>query len=121
MMRLLNECDEIRSDCLIIMDDDNKPMQHSGIASGIFKMKLPISCETAQLLFAMISIDDTLPKQSVHRRREVNEGARADDTDEINEIDLMDQGKDKLTVTPQTYQNYFVTLISIENKFEYQN
>ena len=105
MMRLLNECDDIRSDCLI-MDDNNKPMQHSGIASGIFKMKLPISCETAQLLFAMISIDDTLPKQSVHRRREVNEGARADDTDEINEIDLMDPGKDKLTVTPQTYQNY---------------
>jgi hypothetical protein len=73
MMRLLNECDDIRSDCLI-MDDNDKPLQHSGIASGIFKMKLPISCETAQLLFAMISIDDTLPKQSVHRRREVNEG-----------------------------------------------
>jgi hypothetical protein len=44
------------------MDDNDKPMQQSGIASGIFKMQLPNSCGTAQLLFAMIFIDDNLPK-----------------------------------------------------------
>ena len=50
------------------MDDNDKPMQQSGIASGIFKMLLPSSCEAAQLLFAMIFIDENLPKEQKDKK-----------------------------------------------------
>lgn len=105
MMRLLNNCEATRYDALIF-DDDGVPLEHTGLAAGIFKLKLPITEQTAQDLFAMISVDDTLPRQCGKRRRLDEVDNNDIDIENDEEIDPKNPGKNKMTVTPQTYQNY---------------
>jgi hypothetical protein len=66
MARLFDKCDHIRESGLK-MDSDDKPLQYSGKAAGLYKFKLPIAYENARLLFAMISIVDTLPRTLIFR------------------------------------------------------
>ena len=125
MTEILNRSPDIRIRTLVT-DNNNVAQTHTGEASKIRKLKLPISAETAQLLFAAISIDDTLPRKrkaslvtnaSNGDGNDGNDGNDGDDGDEDNNdhqnnvlldqlIDVQNPAKDKVTVTSQTYQNY---------------
>jgi hypothetical protein len=82
--------------------DDDKPLYHTGGAFKLMKLRLPIELETAQILFAALSIDETLPKKKRVRRIETNE----DTKEEAEEHDPLNPAKNKQTVSAQTYQNY---------------
>jgi hypothetical protein len=96
---VLNRDAEVRSKTLEV-DDNGIALMHTGDAKRLYKLKLPMSVEAAELLFAAISVDDTLPK----KRNLVNA------TDEGNNanivIDPLNPAQHKQTVTSQTYQNY---------------
>jgi hypothetical protein len=62
MTKIINEIGDIRRDGLEL-DGDDEPMEYSGDASGILKLKFPINVTVASRLFAAISIDDSLPKK----------------------------------------------------------
>lgn len=38
-------------------------MTNVNITSGVKKLKMPIDVDVAKILFALISVDDTLPKK----------------------------------------------------------
>ena len=61
-------------------------------------MVLPITTETAQLLFGMISVDDTLPK-----KRKITSVIEVEETSARN---ALNPAVNKVTVSAQTYQNY---------------
>lgn len=48
---------------------NGKPCMHKGAAKKIYKLKLPMKVEVAQALFALLSVDDTLPKGSRKKKR----------------------------------------------------
>ena len=110
MTEILNKLEDIRTRSLIT-DSNNVALKHMGEAAKVYKLQLPMSSETAQLLFAAISIDDSLPKNKKRKNWLTNHGA-AESTEnrdgEIPEavIDPQNPGKNKVTVTAQTYQNY---------------
>ena len=83
MTEILNRSPDIRIRTLVV-DGDGSAQKHTGEASKILKLRLPISAETGQLLFAAISIDDTLP-----RRRKglslVTTAANSDDGDDSDD------------------------------------
>ena len=74
-------------------------VKHVGKAAKIFKLKLPMTAEVGQLLFAAISIDDSLPKS---KRRVVVMMP----IPETEILDPRNPTKDKVAVSAQTYQNY---------------
>ena len=118
MTEILNRADDIRIRTLVT-DENGTAQKHIGEASKIFKLQLPMSEETAQLLFAAISIDDSLPKKRktslVSRMATTNpdDNERHHSDDESGDpaptsqlVDLQNPAKNKITVTAQTYQNY---------------
>ena len=62
MTAILNRSLDVRVKTLVT-DTNGIAQFHTGEASKILKLQLPMSGEAAQLLFAAISIDDTLPKK----------------------------------------------------------
>ena len=107
MTEILNRSEDIRIRTL--MTDANKnALKYIGEAAKVYKLQLPMSSETAQLLFAAISIDDSLPKKRksvlIPTATEHADIPDAEMPDAI--IDLQNPGKNKVTVTAQTYQNY---------------
>jgi len=82
------------------LDNEGNPRTHSGIADGVLKLKLPMKKDIDQIL--LISVDVTLPKKKRPR-----DNAMQDEVNRIDdEIQLLGIGKNKVTVTAQTYQNY---------------
>ena len=65
MTKIIDTIDEIRLESLEL-DEQGKAIEHFGDAVRDLKLKLPIFKETAQFLFAAISVDESLPKK---RRR----------------------------------------------------
>lgn len=43
MFRILNKMTEIRYDALHINPETDEPFEHTGLAEGLFKLRLPIS------------------------------------------------------------------------------
>jgi hypothetical protein len=100
--KILNEMEEeIRQEALEL-DENGAAISHLGLATGVLRLKLPISVLTATRLFAAISVDESLPKQKRARREE--EEVFEEDLDELEA--QQNPGKDMQTVTAQTYQNY---------------
>jgi hypothetical protein len=62
MLSILNNVTLLRQVALEI-GADNEPLRHTGEASHLFKLRLPMTKDTAELLFAAISVDTTLPKK----------------------------------------------------------
>ena len=60
---LFNAGDDI-AEASLVQDDEGNYLKHNGMAKEVYKLKLPIDCDVAKLLFAQISIDDTLPRKS---------------------------------------------------------
>ena len=91
MTNILNSDPELRFKSLETVETVNGRIaqKHTGEAREIFKMKLPPNPETAQLLFAAISIDDTLPKK---RKRDLQENILDDREGNINDEDAGDDG-----------------------------
>ena len=54
LTNLLNSIIDLREEALIL-NNNGQPSKHLGGAKNIFKLRLPISMETAQLLFACSS------------------------------------------------------------------
>ena len=83
------------------------PTYHCGPAKRIVKMNFPISGTNAELLFAAISVDGSLP-QKRRRTEEVMEtnDEVVDMTVEEEDEWLANPAKKVCTVTGQTYQNY---------------
>ena len=111
MTRILNNtADDIRRQALVL-DAHGKPLCHSGKAKDVFKLQLPMDVDIAKILFALISVDDSLPKK--RKRVEVNIIPEniPNDNNPIEPVDPLDIGKNRVTVTAQTYQNYKSALI----------
>jgi len=114
MSRILWSIQEIRQSALFLTPD-GQPQEHTGDATGVYKLKLPISVSTAQRLFAAISVDPTLAKKRI-RRNVVDDGTDDDavpDPTGIHAIgpndivpDNINPGRDVATCRSQTYQNY---------------
>ena len=75
---------------------NDEPMEYSGDASRILKLKFPINVSVASRLFAAISIDGSLPNRRRKRREIVvidavndAEGVIIDNVDDIDDgVDL---------------------------------
>ena len=117
MTKILNSDEQLRVKALETVQTVNGPVakKHTGTAKNIYKLKLPITTEVAQLLFAAISIDDSLPKKRkrTYEENDVGEILEAcdnqyDEADDLlsEEVDPRNPAKNKHTVTGQTYQNY---------------
>ena len=65
MMELLHKDEEIRTLSLVMVE--GVAVKHTGDAKHVYKMNLPLNVEVAKLLFAILSIDDTLPKRKKPR------------------------------------------------------
>jgi len=101
LSRKLNEIEDIRFTALE-MDADGNPLKHSNAAQNVYKLKLPIEVETAQLLFAALSIDGSLTRKT---RTPVNvPDLPADGIEQVT--DYRNIAANISTVTAQTYQNY---------------
>ena len=84
------------------------PTYHCGPAKRIVKMNFPISGTNAELLFAAISVDGSLPRKD-RRTVEIDEPTTdhiVDMTAEEEAERLENPAKNVCTVTAQTYQNY---------------
>lgn len=97
MTELLNKNNVIRARALLI-DEQGNALKHTGLASRVFKLRLPMEVETAKLLFAMLSIDTSLPKR---KRPEMGVTLSA-----THITDPRNPAADQVTVSAQTYQNY---------------
>jgi hypothetical protein len=74
---LLEKVPELKAQALEL-DANGNARKYKGEASNILRLKLPMSPETAQALFALISIDTTLPKKR-KRVRQKNDGDHIND------------------------------------------
>ena len=61
LTKILYDVDQLR-DVSLIKDSDGKYEMHCGAATGIYKLKLPMSASTGAYLFALVSIDESLPR-----------------------------------------------------------
>jgi hypothetical protein len=106
MTKLLNNCEEdIRLQSLDL-DINGNCQFHTGLAAGVMMLKMPMEEEVAKILFALISVDDTLPRKKKDNIERVEEGEDVLNDDREDENSMLDIGKNKVTVTAQTYQNY---------------
>lgn len=109
--RLLKDNEELRV-LTLELDENGDPMSHVGKAKGVFRMKLPMRVEHARLLFALISVDESLARRG-RRRKTPQEVVVVDEdnaVDNINNdvvaIDPTNPASDKVTVSTQTFRNY---------------
>jgi hypothetical protein len=79
------------------LDEAGEPLMHSGMAAGICKMKFPISSQTAECIFALLSVDTSLTKK---RRRNDGNDAILDTSNSLN------PAANCPTMSAQTYGNY---------------
>jgi hypothetical protein len=93
MIKILKKFEDRQTD--IFEFENNRPKEHTGLALGMFKLKLPITVVTAQHLFAAISIDTTLPKKRSIEQLELTENSNS-----------LNPASHSVTVSAQTYQNY---------------
>ena len=96
MTSLLNSIPGLRSDA-IELTEGGLPVYHTGLAKHVIKLRLPMTENTARLLFAAISIDTELPRS---RKRRIST------TEDIPDIDPTNPARNSQTVDKQTYQNY---------------
>jgi hypothetical protein len=104
MTEILNKDAEIRRLALVctedsLQTDDPVAVKHVGKAAKIFKLRLPMTAEVGKLLFAAISIDESLPKLK-------RQGVVVMPIPETEILDPRNPAKNKITVSAQTYQNY---------------
>ena len=102
LTKIIYEREELRAHALESDDSDNI-LCHSGLANKVYKLKLPMQVETAKQLFALISVDTTLP-----RKRKISELGNNFVDEPINNVDVdtRNPSAGKVTVSAQTYQNY---------------
>lgn len=110
--RLLNKHDELRSLTLEV-DENGRAIEHIGKAKGVYRMKFPMQVEHARLLFALISVDESLSGRGRKRKRrmdcEEEKEEEEDDeaaTNDVEEVDPINPARDKVTVSTQTFRNY---------------
>jgi len=104
MTKILNDNLELRANALELAEDGTA-LQHIGTAKGVYKLKFPVTVDTARRLFAAISVDPNLAK----KKRRVGTGAAVAATEEGEEEEPQDETNPGLnieTVRAQTYQNY---------------
>ena len=110
MTTLLNDIGELRPRALILEDEGDptsNALKHTGDASDVYKLVLPMEPEVGRLLFAALSIDPTLPKPRRGRHAQHDEENEADnDVIDAHAQDRRNPAKNILTVSAQTYQNY---------------
>ena len=61
--KVINEIIDIREEALELNPETGDPISHRGAAVGVLKMKFPISVDIAKILFAKLSVDDSLPRK----------------------------------------------------------
>jgi hypothetical protein len=101
MTNLLNKIPDLREEALEL-DEAGNALKHSGLARGVLKLRLPMAVHTATLLFAKISVDTTLPRANKRIRLAEDEEPVVVAPDEVDK----DPAANKVTVSPQSYQNY---------------
>jgi hypothetical protein len=101
MTEMLNETTEFREDALITID--GIAIKHTGIAENIYVLKLPMSVDVGEMLFAHISTCENLAKGHRSKRRQHVETIVIDDS---VPIDSNDPGANIVTVSAQMFQNY---------------
>ena len=81
-----------------MLDEEFRPMMHTGnpTAERIHMLRLPLTADVVIPLFAQIANDGSLVKKK--RAREYNLTVELDNSNT--------PGKNLITVSPQTYQNY---------------
>ena len=100
MTEILDKILDVREDALVINAVTNKAETHTGAASKILVLKLPMSVSVGKYLFAAISIDGNLPRKK-------NNVLLIQGVEVANDPELLNNpGKNIVTVTAQTYQNY---------------
>jgi len=112
MTALLNKM-EIRNLALEI-DDSGNPIYHSGRASKVIKLKLPMTTSVGSMLFGYISINEHLPRGRGKKRRRQDETNTAaaphfspiSSSSTAGEQSALNPAMNKVTVSAQTYQNY---------------
>ena len=122
LTRILDSIQDLREDALEI-DENGVALEHIGEAHGLLRLKLPITVDTARLLFAAISIDETLTKTRGRRVAAVDEAAEIEGNNELGDEDgavdaaavsvaedsvnlNSDPASNLHTVAAQTYVNY---------------
>ena len=88
------------------LNEDGNALMHNGKAKAIHKLQLPIDVATAKRIFALISVDEELPKKKRRTTRTIDEVSTAEDDSQILTERQLNHGKTRVTVTAQTYQNY---------------
>lgn len=63
MTAILNEMDDAIREEAFELNEDKTAKMHTGEAAKIYMLTLPISLNTAMRLFAVISVDETLPRK----------------------------------------------------------
>jgi len=76
---ILNNIVDYREHALQIDNNSGEALKHTDTASNIYKLKLPMTEETAVLLFAAISIDGSLSRKRKRRRRNQRPSSDSDD------------------------------------------
>jgi hypothetical protein len=98
---MLNETSEFRIDSLVTID--GIAMKHTGNAANIYVLKLPMTVDVGEMLFAHISTCENLAKGHRNKGRQRVEPVEIDGNipDDSN-----DPGANIVTVSAQTFQNY---------------
>ena len=122
LTRILNSIEDLREDALEV-DANGAALEHTGAARGVFRLKLPITVDTARCLFAAVSIDGSLVRGR-RRNAAVEEGVDvvaedvADlaageldgddivDGEVVEVLDVRNPAQNIRTVCAQTYVNY---------------
>jgi hypothetical protein len=90
MTHLLERVPALKTEALEV-DENGNAKKYTGKAQNIFKLKLPVSVDTAQKLFALLSIDPTLPR----KRKRIHCTGQAENED--NEVEEVEQdGNDEV-------------------------
>ena len=84
------------------LDAEGQGIEHTGQARGVFRLKMPVEVKTAKLLFALVSVSTTLPRQS---KAVVTIDLATDEVEPVV-VSTVEPAANKITVAPQTYQNY---------------
>lgn len=82
----INEIDDLRLDALEF-DINGNPLRNTNAANEVINLKLPMSVETGQLLFAALFIDGSLPRKRRHSAL-IPQQPREDELEQHDVVDL---------------------------------
>ena len=73
---LLNKITDHRREALIFPDTGDEPLKYTGLAKHIYKLKMPMTLQTVEFVFTIITNDASLSKKGKKEKKRLRDEER---------------------------------------------